>query len=447
MLRAGSQEDKRNSRSLDLEQCNAKRHVHYRSASESGFVVESRPIEKQVPKVVSFYKKLSSSTDNRFKKSRTSVGLALSNLFPKQNEINQFSIDGFAQKYFATHKRGLFRRRVPVKDMLRWTKDSIRQPLLNDLGHKREALECFKVLQIWMGDRTKPRHYDLMQHIQTLLDCGISKGPMRDEIYVQICRQLNKNPKRESVQKGWQIMSVVAITFPPSKNLESYLIDFVKQYSIDPLMMQYILTKLERICLKGARGKTLSVAEIERAMVMIFLTDAVKALDGKRTQGIFRVPGDADIVTDLRVRIENGNYDTTGIHDPNVPASLLKYWLRDLSEPLIPFYLYQQCIEYASEGHQVVKIINSLPDHNRRILLYMTHFIQEFIEPQVVQHTLMTVSNLAMVFAPNYFKCPSSHLPTLFENSKHEQTFVRTLISLSNLDKNTLTYGEHVVIK
>lgn len=72
---------------------------------------------------------------------------------------------------------------------------------------------------------------------------------------------------RESVQKGWQIMSVVAITFPPSKNLESYLIDFVKQYSIDPLMMQYILTKLERICLKGARGKTLSVAEIERAMV------------------------------------------------------------------------------------------------------------------------------------------------------------------------------------
>ncbi|RCH79259.1 hypothetical protein CU098_003225, partial [Rhizopus stolonifer] len=393
-----------------------------------------------------------------------------------QLEINQFSIDGFAQKYFATHKRGLFRRRVPVKDMLRWTKDSIRQPLLNDLGHKREALECFKVLQIWMGDRTKPRHYDLMQHIQTLLDCGISKGPMRDEIYVQICRQLNKNPKRESVQKGWQIMSVVAITFPPSKNLESYLIDFVKQYSIDPLMMQYILTKLERICLKGARGKTLSVAEIERAMeapfkpsvfgesletvmglekdpklkipqVMIFLTDAVKALDGKRTQGIFRVPGDADIVTDLRVRIENGNYDTTGIHDPNVPASLLKYWLRDLSEPLIPFYLYQQCIEYASEGHQVVKIINSLPDHNRRILLYMTHFIQEFIEPQVVQHTLMTVSNLAMVFAPNYFKCPSSHLPTLFENSKHEQTFVRTLISLSNLDKNTLTYGEHVVIK
>lgn len=38
--------------------------------------------------------------------------------------------------------------------------------------------------------------------------------------------------------------------------------------------------------------------------VMIFLTDAVKALDGKRTQGIFRVPGDADIVTDLVSKLD-----------------------------------------------------------------------------------------------------------------------------------------------
>jgi hypothetical protein len=39
-----------------------------------------------------------------------------------QREITQFAIDGFAQKYFSTHKIGLFRRKVPREKMLQWTK-------------------------------------------------------------------------------------------------------------------------------------------------------------------------------------------------------------------------------------------------------------------------------------------------------------------------------------
>jgi hypothetical protein len=37
-------------------------------------------------------------------------------------DINQFKLEGFAKKYFMTHKRGIFRRRVPVEKMLLWTK-------------------------------------------------------------------------------------------------------------------------------------------------------------------------------------------------------------------------------------------------------------------------------------------------------------------------------------
>jgi hypothetical protein len=39
-----------------------------------------------------------------------------------QQEITQFVIDGFAKKYFSTHKKGLFRRKVPMEEMLQWTK-------------------------------------------------------------------------------------------------------------------------------------------------------------------------------------------------------------------------------------------------------------------------------------------------------------------------------------
>lgn len=112
-----------------------------------------------------------------------------------QQEINRFAIDGFAQKYFSTHKRGLFRRRVPMNEMLKWTKDSIKQPLimLNRELYK-DALKCFKLIQMVMGDRTRPRNWNEIEDLQTILTCGITKGQMRDEIYVQTCKQLHDNP-------------------------------------------------------------------------------------------------------------------------------------------------------------------------------------------------------------------------------------------------------------
>jgi len=39
-----------------------------------------------------------------------------------KNEINQFKLEGFAQKYFSTHKKGIFRKKVPVEKMLAFSK-------------------------------------------------------------------------------------------------------------------------------------------------------------------------------------------------------------------------------------------------------------------------------------------------------------------------------------
>ncbi len=47
-----------------------------------------------------------------------------------------------------------------------------------------------------MGDRSKGRNgpANVLEDIQWLLDRGILHGELRDEIYVQICKQLNDNP-------------------------------------------------------------------------------------------------------------------------------------------------------------------------------------------------------------------------------------------------------------
>jgi RhoGAP domain len=76
-----------------------------------------------------------------------------------------------------------------------------------------------------------------------------------------------------------------------------------------------------------------------------------------------------------RIRIENGRYESAGITDPNVPASLLKYWLRDLANPLILTEYYELCIKHSEDINQAIDVIQQLPEVNRRIVLYMANFL------------------------------------------------------------------------
>jgi hypothetical protein len=79
---------------------------------------------------------------------------------------------------------------------------------------------------------------------------------------------------RESVFKGWQFLCVLLITFPPSKNFETYLRAFIQQRTghtegrVD-VMAKYCLRRLAVISKKGPRGKAPSLSEIETASVSI----------------------------------------------------------------------------------------------------------------------------------------------------------------------------------
>jgi hypothetical protein len=79
---------------------------------------------------------------------------------------------------------------------------------------------------------------------------------------------------RESVFKGWQLLCVLLITFPPSKNFETYLCSFMQQRMAQvegrvDVMARYCIRKLASISRKGPRGKPPSLAEIETASVSV----------------------------------------------------------------------------------------------------------------------------------------------------------------------------------
>lgn len=79
-------------------------------------------------------------------------------------------------------------------------------------------------------------------------------------------------PSRESVFKGMQLFCVLLITFPPSKNFETYLQSYLQQKTMQQegrvdVMAKYCLRRLAVITKKGPRGKSPTIAEIETASV------------------------------------------------------------------------------------------------------------------------------------------------------------------------------------
>ncbi|KAI8331666.1 Rho GTPase activation protein [Chlamydoabsidia padenii] len=419
--------------------------------------------------------------------------------------------------------------------MAQWTKNSITKPLLRSTSkiYNKDSIECFKKIQMIMGDRPRRSHgrtnnNDDVADIQSILTLGITGGQsICDEIYVQLCKQLNHNPGSTSSQNGWELLSVLCSTIPPSNDLALYIIQLLRDHhdprTIDntsndksslPFISSYLSLKIRRICQKGAHGKVPSQKEIQLDRMAIsqqqrqqqlqktdkkannqvistmvfgtsldiimenqqhlddiatttaqqrqrlkiprivpFLIRAIRQLDGHSTQGIFRIAGHADLVTSLRLQIENGFYygddegDSDGLDldvccgDPNVPASLLRLWLRELPTPLIPVDYYDRCIDLSNDLVAVMMIVDSLPNVNRRILMYIIGFLQEYLPPHVCERTLMTVNNLAMVFAPNLLRGPlTDNLVLALHKSKYEQLFVKTLLLGPKVDMDHQLY-------
>lgn len=113
------------------------------------------------------------------------------------------------------------------------------------------------------------------------------------------------------------------------------------------------------------------------------LTRQVLVRGGTVTEGIFRVSADADEVSALKScldRFEDGAIMATS-QDAHAPASLLKLWVRELYEPLIPDSFYLECVSMRHDDPEasaanVATLVDRLPDLNRRVLCHLIRFLQ-----------------------------------------------------------------------
>jgi hypothetical protein len=154
-------------------------------------------------------------------------------------------------------------------------------------------------------------------------------------------------------------------------------------------------------------------------IILPFLADGILALGGTKSEGIFRIPGDGESVSELKLRIDRGYYTLDGVDDPHVLASLFKLWLRELCDPLVPEEMYNECITQSKDPAACVQIVRRLPTINRRVALFVISFLQLFLDDKVQTITKMTPVNLALVMAPNLLRCNSETMSVVFTNAQY----------------------------
>jgi hypothetical protein len=153
-------------------------------------------------------------------------------------------------------------------------------------------------------------------------------------------------------------------------------------------------------------------------IILPFLADGILALGGTKAEGIFRIPGDSEGVSELKLRIDKGHYNLEGVEDPYILASLMKLWLRELCDPLVPEEMYNDCVTSSKDPEACIKLVQRLPTINRRVVLFVVSFLQLFLDDKIQTTTKMTSANLALVMTPNLLRCDSDSMAVVFNNAQ-----------------------------
>ncbi|XP_068162401.1 rho GTPase-activating protein 22 isoform X2 [Antennarius striatus] len=156
---------------------------------------------------------------------------------------------------------------------------------------------------------------------------------------------------------------------------------------------------------------------------------------GLDEEGLFRMPGQANLVKELQESFDCGDkplFDSNT--DVHTVASLLKLYLRELPEPVIPFSKYEDFLTCAQllakdeeEGVQELgRQVSILPLPNYNLLKYICKFLDEV--QSHCNENKMSVQNLATVFGPNILRPKMEDPVTIMEGTSLVQHLMTILI-------------------
>ncbi|NXF27540.1 RHG25 protein, partial [Rhodinocichla rosea] len=157
---------------------------------------------------------------------------------------------------------------------------------------------------------------------------------------------------------------------------------------------------------------------------------------GVAEEGIFRLPGQDSLVRQLREAFDAGERPSFSRDtDVHTVASLLKLYLRELPEPVVPWLQYEdfllcgQALEAdETKGHQeLLKQLSLLPRDNYNLLSYICRFLYEIQLNSSVNK--MSVDNLATVMGVNLIRPRVEDPAVIMRGTPQVQKVMTVMIS------------------
>jgi len=273
------------------------------------------------------------------------------------------------------------------------------------------------------------------------------------------------NPNRASLVQGWKLFGILCSAFAPTRSFQEYLCAFVAKHFHDPHEVAYLAPfaywRLEKTILMGADALTYTPEQMDHWLekgvpsnmvlfggsidyimslqkaeghnepvpyLMVRLIDTITEMGGRTIKGMFRIAADRGETLALKEQIENGSYEIK-CSSPHVAGDLLKIWLRELSEPLIPQRYYEECLGMANDKQRALDFCNNtLPPSHRAVLDYLIKFLKHLVENE--KENAMSSENVAIVFCQNMLRNRENDCDpnAVLKNSNREKAFVKTLI-------------------
>ncbi|KAM7085090.1 unconventional myosin-VIIa isoform 3-T3 [Molossus nigricans] len=182
-----------------------------------------------------------------------------------------YTLEEFSYDYFRPPPKHTLSRvmvsKARGKDRL-WshTREPLKQALLKKiLGSEelsQEACMAFIAMLKYMGDYPSKRMRSVNELTDQIFEGALKAEPLKDEVYVQILKQLTDNHIRYSEERGWELLWLCTGLFPPSNILLPHVQRFLQSRRHCPLATD-CLQRLQKALRNGSRKYPPHLVEVE----------------------------------------------------------------------------------------------------------------------------------------------------------------------------------------
>uniref|UniRef100_A0A673MLB5 Unconventional myosin-VIIa-like n=1 Tax=Sinocyclocheilus rhinocerous TaxID=307959 RepID=A0A673MLB5_9TELE len=126
---------------------------------------------------------------------------------------------------------------------------------------------------------TLDRPMTSLEKLHIIVGYAIVRRDLRDEIYCQICKQLQENSNRGSFFRGWILLCICLGIFPPTERFIKYLKSFLRFGPVG--YAPYCADRLRRTVASGVRGEPPCWLELQATKSKKPIVISVTMMDGR----------------------------------------------------------------------------------------------------------------------------------------------------------------------